>query len=175
MPLRNPRFEEPGDKAGDAAHWSRRSFAGQWEGAVLGIEPYRAQERFQPDIQWRGDFDAVPSARARFTQTSGAETFEGRWQNDFWTASWPTNVVHAAFGGMPREAFLAGWPTAGFSDEFVEGLGTPAEWGGAETQEGFTVGWPAAAFVWAWSDSTGLPATFADGSAVEVFTSAAWP
>mgnify|MGYP007011822385 CR=1 FL=1 len=175
MPIRNPRFEEAGERAGDALHWSRRSFASGWIAALLGREPHRAHARFQPDIEWRADFDQTPSARARFSQVAGAEDFEGRWLNDTWRLDWPTLAERASFGTAQQEDFAEGWPVAGFATAFEQFAALPAGWGDAESVEAFTAGWPVASFVWTWSEATGQPAVFEEGLTVEVFAPDAWP
>ncbi len=161
MPLRNPRFDEPGAHPGEAAHWTVTVVAPQ---LVCGFgSPQRGTEDFDRWFERLRRLDEAPTVRA-FFETQPSERFE-RWMlGPYLRVLPPARLLPAALGPRATEAWEQGWFVGAFLRHWELVAAAPADFG--QGPEHF--GWQAVARDW--SHVSSASALFSQGAhPVEAF------
>ncbi|MBK7537577.1 MAG: hypothetical protein IPI49_19835 [Myxococcales bacterium] len=159
MPLRNGRFEEPGEHPGEAAHWTLTTSRAP---AVCGFGvPAQGREDFERWSPLARRIDDVEVVRGFF----GAHPWDdfGGWLAGPYLRAMPAGrLVAATLGPGDLESFGSGWMSGVFSRRWDEVEAVPASF--AAGPEAFATGWLASAYVRQWSLVISAQALFGGGA-----------
>jgi len=166
MAIRNPSFEDPGTRPGEAKHWTLQTVTSLERIAGFGPDPHQSQENFERWTELALELDPDGLAIAFFDPLAeGYEDFEDAWDNDFYMTELPTGrVITAPLGGGAVEDMEAGWSNDVFLMDWSEVSSVTGVFDG-ELREDFEDLWRGnESYAWGWGDVIALAAMFDRGS-----------